>query len=78
MAERIVVEEGLDNIKEHLSRHGYEVVGFEDGLHNARAVVITGGDQGFLGSTEPHTKAPVISARGRSPEEVLADLRQRL
>lgn len=78
MAERIVVEEGLVNVKEHLSRHGYEVVGFEEGFHDAQAVVISGGDQDFLGFTEPHTGAPVISARGRSPQEVLEDLRQRI
>ncbi|HHT70705.1 MAG: YkuS family protein [bacterium] len=78
MAERIAVEEGLSNIKEHLSRHGYQVVGFDDGLHDAEAVVISGGDRDFLGFTEPHTGAPVISARGRSPQEVLEDLRRRL
>jgi|LSQX01.2.fsa_nt_gb hypothetical protein len=78
VAERIAVEEGLSNIKEHLSRHGYQVVGFDDGLHDAEAVVISGGDRDFLGFTEPHTGAPVISARGRSPQEVLEDLRRRL
>ena len=78
VAERIAVEAGLDNIKEHLSRHGYEVVGFEDGLHDAEAVVISGGDRDFLGFTEPHTGAPVITARGRSPEEILHEIRQRL
>jgi len=62
VAERIAVEEGLSNIKEHLSRHGYQVVGFDDGLHDAEAVVISGGDRDFLGFTEPHTGAPVISA----------------
>jgi hypothetical protein len=54
------------------------VVGFDDGLHDAEAVVISGGDRDFLGFTEPHTGAPVISARGRSPQEVLEDLRRRL
>ena len=78
MAERIAVAPGLDNVKEHLSRHGYQVVDFRDGLHDAQAVVISGGDRDFLGFTEPHTGAPVISARGRSPEEILEDLRQRL
>ncbi|MGI6129459.1 MAG: YkuS family protein [bacterium] len=79
MSERTVaVEDGLDNVKAHLSRYGYKVVDFAGGLHNADAVIISGIDQDFLGFTEPHTGVPVISVQGRSPKDVLTDLDRRI
>lgn len=78
MAERIAVEAGLDYVKRYLARQGYDVVDLTGGVNGAAAVVISGQDEAFLGRADCTTNVPVISAEGRTPEEILTDLRQRI
>ncbi|HHV58650.1 MAG TPA: YkuS family protein [Firmicutes bacterium] len=78
MAERIAVEAGLDYVKKYLTRQGYDVVDLSGGQEDAAAVVISGQDDSFLGMADRTTAVPVISAEGRTPEEVLTDIKERL
>lgn len=78
VAERIAVESGLDYVKKYLVRQGYDVVDLTGRTGEAAAVVISGQDESFLGMADRTTDAPVISAEGRTPEEILTDIRERL
>ncbi|MDK2856138.1 MAG: hypothetical protein PWQ86_1351 [Bacillota bacterium] len=78
MAERIAVENGLDYVKKYLARQGYDVVDLKGGPGKAAAVVVSGGDESFLGMADRTTDVPVISAQGRTPEEILTDIKERL
>lgn len=74
----IAVEAGLTPVRELLVREGYRTVDLRSGLGDVDAIVITGGDQNIAGVQELETKAPVINAAGRRPEEILAEIRSRL
>jgi DhnA family fructose-bisphosphate aldolase class Ia len=78
MTERIAVEPGLDYVKEYLTGQGYDVVDLGSGSQHAAAVILSGLDENYLGTAKASTKAPVINAEGRSPQEILADLKARL
>jgi len=78
MPERIAVEKGLDYVKEYLAKEGYDVVDLKGGPGNARAVIVSGGDESFLGMADRTTDVPVISAQGRTPQEILTDIKKRL
>lgn len=82
---RILVEEGLTPVRELLKKEGYDVrslgdlgEGIQEGLDSADALVISGGDANFMGMSDILSKAPVISANGRTPEEILASVRERV
>ncbi|MDI3538357.1 MAG: hypothetical protein PWQ41_569 [Bacillota bacterium] len=78
MSARIAVENGLDYVKEYLARQGYDVVDLKGGPGNAQAVVVSGTDESFLGMADRTTNVPVISAQGRTPQEILTDIKERL
>jgi len=79
---RIAVENTLNSVKDYLSDEGYEVVqldphtqtGIE--LKNSDAIVISGMDDNLMGMTTIKTEAPVINAKGLSPQDVLNQLKQ--
>lgn len=76
---RVAVEPTLENVVQALAGRGYEVVRMEEGtLPRADAYVVSGSDQNLLGiqATEGN-RAPVISAAGRSAEEVVREVEQR-
>jgi hypothetical protein len=78
---KIAVEGGLRPFQEALRNAGFmvvEVMSPED-VTNARphAVVVSGMDESFLGMTDAGD-APVVSAAGRTPEEVVKDVRRSL
>ena len=68
----VAVEEGLTPITLLLKRQGYEVVCLDsDRWRTADAVVISGVDKDFLEMESTSTDAPVITAAGKTPQEVL-------
>ena len=80
---RVALENTLGNIGDLLTEKGYEVVqldphtqtGIE--LKNSDAIVISGMDDNIMGMTTIKTEAPVINAKGMSPEDVLRQIEQR-
>ena len=79
-AKRIIaVEEGLRPVRLALEREGYEVIGTgADEWKSADAIVLTGGSEDMLNFQEPGTVAPIITASGKTPDEILAELKERL
>lgn len=79
---RVAVENTLGNMKQYLDEKGYEVVqldphtqsGIE--MKNCDAIIIGGTDENLMGMETIKTEAPVIDARGMSPEQVLNRLEQ--
>ncbi|MCW3488962.1 YkuS family protein [Dethiobacter alkaliphilus] len=73
MERRVAVEEGLSPIREYLQQKGYKVVDMKS-VAQADAAVISGGDKNFMNMQDAMTDAPVISAQGLTPEDVLKQL----
>lgn len=74
----VAVEEGLEPVRRALAAAGYTVVGLHgQAWRGARAVVVSGIDDGFLGREDTALRAPVIDAAGLRPGEVVALVRAR-
>ncbi|MCT4596077.1 MAG: YkuS family protein [Anaeromicrobium sp.] len=70
---RVGVEKSLQNVKNFLSNEGYDVVELQNDssdIRNLDAVIVTGQKNNFLGMQDTATKASVISADGRTPEDI--------
>ncbi len=78
---KIAVEEGLRPFQQALKTAGFLVVEVKepDEVHRsgAQAVVVSGMDRDFLGIHDSR-RSPVITAAGRTPEEVVAEVRRSL
>lgn len=84
MGKKIAVSEGLTPVKKLLNREGYDIINLENDadISGARmkdyaAVIISGMDDNLMGMEDVSTKALVISAEGKDPEEILQELRER-
>lgn len=80
---RVAVSKGLDYMGKFLSEQGYEVVSLdplsENGaeLRNCEAIVIAGTDTNLMGMADIQTKSPVIEVEGKTPQQVLDQIRRR-
>lgn len=82
---KIGVEKGLSNIADYLSHEGYKVEVLDESIdkniHKLKeldAIVTAGYNTNMLGISDTSTKAPVVNAKGLTPEEVKAQIEQRL
>lgn len=78
---KVAVEQGLRPFQDALKNAGFVVTEIErpedvDTI-NPHAIVISGVDRDFLGITDAR-EAPVINAAGRTPEEVVTEVRNSL
>ncbi len=72
----IAVEEGLTPITLLLKREGYDVIDMQgERWRKADAIVVSGMDSDFMNVQDAETLTPVIEAAGKTPEEVLQDVR---
>lgn len=72
---RIAVEQSLHQIERFLRSNGMEVVGIStNAASDADAFVVSGMDKDVMGMAEATTGSPVISASGKTPEEVLKQI----
>jgi len=72
MEKVIAVDENLKGLREALVSQGYEVIGLEeDETERAQAMVVTGMDQNMMGMQDIKTKVPVISADGKTSDEIV-------
>jgi len=75
----IAVEEALTPVAEALQNRGYSVVGFREGdLGRAEALVVSGQDDNIMGIQNIRSRAPVINAEGRTPDDVVREIEERL
>lgn len=78
MYKKIAVETGLDNVIQALHAGGFKTVPLEgEKLQNVSAAVVKGDETSELAPEWP-VKMPIINAAGRSADEVLDILRDRL
>ncbi len=78
MYKKIAIEDGLTNVEQALNAAGFQTTPLDgQTLYNVRAVVVRGDGRNILDS-EPRFNVPVIDASGRSAEEVVDVLRDRL
>jgi len=68
----IAVENNLNHIKEYLADKGCHVIDVDEaGGERVDALVLSGADMNIMGIENAVTKgSPVISAQGKTPEEV--------
>ncbi len=78
---KVAVEQGLRPFQDALKDAGFVVVEIERpeqvDVMDPHAIVISGVDDNFLGITDAR-EAPVINAAGRTPEEVVTEVRRSL
>ncbi len=74
----IAVEEGLSgSIKSVLEKEGYKVVK-PGATGKVDATILTGMDMDVMGMQDIQDKSTVINASGKTPEQILRDLKERL
>jgi len=75
----IAVEDTLSPVVEALRGRGYSVVelGGED-ARRAEAVVVSGQEDNLMGIRTIETRVPVINAEGRTVDEIVRDVEDRL
>lgn len=75
----IAVEDRLTPVAEALRDRGYAVMSFDKGdLDQVEAVVVSGQDDNIMGIQAIQSRAPIINAEGRTAEEVVRDIEERL
>ena len=73
----VAVAAELTPIRRRLEERGYRVVPLEEAFHGdggPLAVVVSGVDDNVAGAATVRSRAPVISAAGRTAEEVAAEV----
>lgn len=78
---KIAVEQGLRPFQDALRSAGFVVMEIERpdqvDVMDPHAIVISGMDDDFMGITDAR-EAPIITAAGRTPEEVVTEVRRSL
>lgn len=71
----IAVEQSLTNVIDLLETEGYEVVSLDQtNLDTVDAIVVSGADINVMNMQDTLTEVPVISAAGKSAEEILDEI----
>lgn len=71
----IAVEQNLSNIIDLLETEGYEVVALDHSdLGSVDAIVVSGADINLMNIQDTLTEVPVISAAGKTAEEILDEI----
>jgi hypothetical protein len=85
MPKRVAVSDGLSPVKRLLYQEGFDVVNLESnariseqGMGDYDAVVVSGLDDNMMGMQDISGRAVVINAAGKRPEEIVAELNERL
>lgn len=77
MPKQVAVETGLENVSQAIKDAGYQVVNLEHGnLQNVQCVVVSGSDENMMDIQVTETKAPVISAQGLSPQDIVQRIKK--
>jgi peptidase E len=77
MHKKVAIEKNLNNVKQYFEEKGFQV----DTIHDTEldtigtvseydAIIISGGNNNFLGIEDTNTKTPIITAEGTTPQEI--------
>lgn len=67
----IAVEDNLASVKNFLAEKGCRVIDVQAAKNNkVDAVVLSGSDENLMGMQDVLINAPIINAKGRTPQEV--------
>ncbi|MBE3586739.1 YkuS family protein [Desulfofundulus thermocisternus] len=75
MNKKVAVEESLTGLKELLEEEGYTVVN-PGSQEEVLAMVVTGLDNNTMNMQDINTRVPVIEMAGKTPEQVLARIKE--
>jgi hypothetical protein len=76
---KVAVEEALTPVVQVLKQNGYNVVNLsENEMKQADCVVVTGVDSNVMGMMDVQTKASVVNAEGKTAEQVLQEVQERV
>ncbi len=82
---KIGIEKALTNVKEYLEQNNHETIVMNDAktdgkraLRKYDAIVVSGMDSNFLGIQDTLAKTPVVTANGKTPEEVYREIQSKL
>lgn len=71
----VAIEKNLSQIVDVLEARGYEVVNIDDAdLDSVDAIVVSGADVNLMNMQDTMAEVPVISAAGKTSEEILQEL----
>jgi hypothetical protein len=73
----VAVQDGLDPVRNALLAEGYHIVDLRH-VNNADLVVLNGINENLMGIADTSTKAPVITANGLTPTQVVNEVRDHL
>ena len=72
----VAVDDSLIPITEVLKQRGYHVTNIGD--TGVDAVIVNGMDDNFMGMEDILYDVPLVNAQGKTPEEVLTELKAKL
>ncbi|MEW6546264.1 MAG: YkuS family protein [Bacillota bacterium] len=73
----VAVETALAPVADLLQREGYRVIPLRTPVPDeVQAVVTTAGDIDLMGMQDIKTRSPVIAAAGKTPQQVLEEVRR--
>lgn len=77
---KIGIEKSLHNIREYLEQNNQQVSLLDENtaLKKFDAIVVSGMDSNFLGMHDTSAKTPVVSADGKTAEEVYREIQNRM
>lgn len=79
MKRKIAIEDSLTQVSSYLKSQGYDVTSLNNNnLNNCEAVIVSGQDNNFMGMEDTLTKAQVVDAAGKTPEEIYNQLKNTL
>jgi hypothetical protein len=73
----VAVDDRLAPVKNYLTQQGCQIIDIDTARHQqVDAVVLSGMEENLLGMQNIMVNAPVISAKGMTPEEIWQDIIQ--
>lgn len=70
----IAVENNLQPVKEALEAQGFKTVDMRE-ARKADCLVISGMDENVMGMEDIQVNVPVISAQGKTPKDIVSDVK---
>lgn len=84
MHKKVAVEKNLTSIKQYFESNGYQVDTIDDTqidtigeIGRYDAIIVSGGNNDFLGIQNTNTPTPIIDASGSTPVEIFNKIDQK-
>ncbi|MEW6621884.1 MAG: YkuS family protein [Bacillota bacterium] len=75
----IAVDSDLKTLQDDLTANGYSVVELNDkNVNTAAAIIVSGMEENLMSIQDIQTKVPVINAHGKTNEEIMKDIENRM